>query len=139
MKIAVTAMDPDETAALALHFGQAPAFVVFDTSTRRYEGYENQRSSEGGHGGCHRLVDQIVRQQAEVLITGHAGPGAFAALEEAGIKVALSSAMTVAEAVLAFEQGRLAGMEEKDICQEHGQHHGHQHGTSQGHGHHGGR
>jgi predicted Fe-Mo cluster-binding NifX family protein len=50
------------------------------------------------------------------LVTAHCGPKAFRVLAEAGIKVFLSDAATVAEALEAYMSGKLVASEAADVA-----------------------
>jgi predicted Fe-Mo cluster-binding NifX family protein len=115
MKIAVTAKGSGLSAPVDERFGRAACFVLYDTGTKEVRTIDNAQSVNAAQGAGIQAAETIARQGAGCLLTGHCGPKAFRTLAAAGVKVYHGISGTVADAIAAFEQGRLAAASAADV------------------------
>jgi predicted Fe-Mo cluster-binding NifX family protein len=106
MRVVVSAEGADVAAAASGVFARCPTFLVVDTGTGKWQALPNPAREEAGGAGV-RACDFVIRQGAEVVLTGRLGPHAAGALRRAGIPVFRVAGGSVAEAVDAWEAGRL--------------------------------
>jgi predicted Fe-Mo cluster-binding NifX family protein len=100
------------TAAVAAHLGRAPFFTLVDTESGEVEVMAN--GPHGGHG-C-TPADSVAGAGVEAVVCHGAGKRAVATFVAAGIRVLLTSALRVDEAVAAARQGSLHALDEKEAC-----------------------
>ena len=115
MKITVSAKGEQLDSAVDPRFGRAAQFILYDTETASYETISNEQSLEAAQGAGIKAAETISRLGAQVLITGHCGPKAFRALSAAGVRICSGAGGTVAEAIAAFEVGRLVPASGADV------------------------
>ncbi len=105
MRVCVTATAAGLDAQVDPRFGRAQYFVFVDTDTMDCESVPNPNVNAYGGAGI-QSAQLVVDRGAEVVITGHVGPNASKALEEAKVKVLTGfQGMTVREAVERFKGG----------------------------------
>jgi predicted Fe-Mo cluster-binding NifX family protein len=107
MKVVVSARGTAAESEVDPRFGRASYFLLFDTENGSCEPVENVQALSAAHGAGIQAAETVCRQCAEVLITGHVGPKAFAVLSAAGLKVYRGDGRSVNEAIEAFRNGRL--------------------------------
>lgn len=115
MKIALTATSDRPDDALDPRFGRARRFLLLDTATGAWSAHDNTPNLNAAQGAGVQAAAAVARLGAEVVITGHVGPKAFRALHAAGIRVYLTEAGSVAEAVARFRQGILTEAAEANV------------------------
>jgi predicted Fe-Mo cluster-binding NifX family protein len=115
MKLAVTSSGDALESTVDQRFGRAAWIVVYDTASRQSTAVDNSRGMDAAQGAGIQAAEAVSRLGAECLITGHCGPKAFRALAAAGIKVYTGAGGTVAEAIAAFESGKLAQAAAADV------------------------
>ena len=115
MKIAITASGKTLDAPVDQRFGRAPVFILYDTKTRSSEAIDNSQNLNAAQGAGIQAAETISRLGAECLLTGHCGPKAFRTLSAAGVRVYNGASGTVAEAIAAFEAGKLAESSGADV------------------------
>lgn len=115
MMIAVTAKGEGLTAEVDPRFGRASCFILYDTETKTARTVDNGQSVNAAQGAGIQAAETVARQGAGCLITGHCGPKAFRTLSAAGIRVYIGADGTVADAIAAFEQGRLSQASSADV------------------------
>jgi predicted Fe-Mo cluster-binding NifX family protein len=108
MKIAVSTAGTTLSDALDPRFGRASGFIVYDLDSGSYEHLSNQQNLQAPQGAGIQTAQNVASAGAQAVITGHVGPKAYSALQAGGIRVYLTKAGTVEEAVQAFREGRLA-------------------------------
>ena len=107
MKVVLTATGREMTSALDPRFGRAKYFIVVDMESGEFAVHDNAQNLNAAQGAGIQAGETVARLQAEAVITGNVGPKAFRALNAAGIKIYLSAAATVAEALRKFKTGEL--------------------------------
>jgi predicted Fe-Mo cluster-binding NifX family protein len=106
MKSCVTAMGKDLDAPIDPRFGRCQHFLIVDTESMRFEAIENP--GIGARGGAGSQGAQLVLNKGvDVVLTGNVGPNAFAALQAAGIKIAIGASGTVRTALEDLKAGRV--------------------------------
>jgi predicted Fe-Mo cluster-binding NifX family protein len=111
--------DGDEglAATVAGHLGRAPFLTLVDVESGEVTVTAN---SPHGEGHCNPTAPLAGRGVSAVLCTG-VGRRAVAALEGAGIRVLVTDAQRVDEAVAAFRGGSVRALSVSEAC---GGHHG---------------
>ncbi|NLB69598.1 MAG: dinitrogenase iron-molybdenum cofactor biosynthesis protein [Lentisphaerae bacterium] len=115
MKIAFSTSGKDLNAPLDTRFGRAPGFLVFDTESREFTIVDNTQNLNAMQGAGVQSAQNVAAAGAEVLVSGHCGPKAFAVLSAAGVKVYTSQADTVGDALKLFEEGSLKESTSADV------------------------
>ena len=115
MKIAITAGGPTLDSPVDQHFGRASSFILFDTATRGHTAMDNAQALDSAQGAGVQAAEAVARAGAECLITGHCGPKAFRVLSAAGVRVCTGADGSVAQAIAAFESGRLTEARSADV------------------------
>jgi len=111
MRIAVSSQGADLDSKVDPRFGRAKYFVVYDTSDESVEVVENEQNLNAVQGAGVQSAQNVAKKNVDIVISGNLGPKAFHALSAAGIKTALWSEGTVAEAI------ELAKNEKLDLCE----------------------
>jgi len=115
MRIAVTAQGPGIEATVDPRFGRTRYFVLVDTQNDSVTNVDNTVNVEAAQGAGIQAGRKIVELGAEVVLTGHVGPKAFDTLRAGGVRVFSGVTGTVADAVAAFQAGRLPATEAPDV------------------------
>lgn len=115
MKIAVTAENPQPESPIDPRFGRAKFFVVYDDQNGLYDFWDNVQNLQAAQGAGIQSAANVVNNGCKVLISGHCGPKAFAALSKAGVDVYTVSGGTVSEAIDAYKSGKLKKNESADV------------------------
>jgi len=108
MKIAVTAKGTDMNAAVDPRFGRAAYILIVDTETQEIEVLDNADNVQAFKGAGIQAAASVCDKGADVLLTGFCGPNAYKTLSAAGVQVANDAAGTVAEAIKAYQDGKLS-------------------------------
>lgn len=121
MKICLPVEKPNGlNSMLHFHFGSAPYFLIYDTETMQLKEMDN-KDHVHMEGHCNPIL-QFSTNPIDVLITTNMGKRAITKFNESGVKVYSSETdTTVAQAVSAFESGKLKELSPDDAC---GYHHG---------------
>ena len=115
MKVAFTSSGESLDSALDSRFGRAPKFIVYDLDAKTFEVVDNELNMNAAQGAGIQSAENVARQGAAALVTGHCGPKAFRVLEAAGIKVYTSDAPTVADALMLYLEGKLTESTSADV------------------------
>lgn len=115
MKIVFTTSGNDLNAPLDSRFGRAALFLIYDLDTNTFEVIDNQKNLDAAQGAGIQSAETVARLGAKALVTGHCGPKAFRVLSAAGIKVYLTDAATVEEALECFRTGKLTMSPSGDV------------------------
>lgn len=107
-RIAISSQGPALDDELDPRFGRAAGFIVVDPETLDFVYIDNGASQARGQGAGIQAAESVAASGAEVVLTGYAGPKAFAALQAAGIKVGQNlNNMTVRQAIEAFRNQKV--------------------------------
>ena len=106
MKACISSSGDTLEAPVDERFGRCRYFLIVDTETAGFEAVSNVAMGAGRGAGI-QAAQTIANQGAEALVTGVVGPKAFAALQNAGIKIyeGASSNETVKETLEKFKNG----------------------------------
>ena len=115
MKVAFTTSGHDLGAAMDSRFGRASQFLVYDLEHDTFQAVDNQAGQQASQGAGIQAAETIARLGVGALVTGHCGPNAFRVLQAAGVAVYGTDAGTVADALAAYRDGRLARIEAPDV------------------------
>lgn len=115
MKIAVTAQGPGMDSPVDQRFGRAACFVLVDTDSGEHTVLDNATNLQAAQGAGVQAAQAVLDAGVEVVLTGHAGPKAFAALSAAGVAVCTGATGTVAEAVAKHQAGELTPADSADV------------------------
>jgi len=115
MKLAVTSSGPELSSPVDQRFGRARYLVVVDLPSGSAKAVDNTLARDAAEGAGIQAAQNVIDNQAEVLLTGHCGPKAFRALHAAGVDVYGVSGGTVAEAIDRFEEGGLSKLAGADV------------------------
>ncbi|MFO7611371.1 MAG: NifB/NifX family molybdenum-iron cluster-binding protein [Clostridia bacterium] len=100
-------------------FGRAPAFLVYDTETRKNLFVDNSAASSQGGAGI-KAAQLVLDQQTDAVITPQCGQNAADVLLAAGVKIYLSEGCSVGDNLKAHAKGLL-----KELSDIHAGYHGH--------------
>jgi predicted Fe-Mo cluster-binding NifX family protein len=115
VKVAITSSGAGLDSPVDPRFGRAAKLILVDTETGGVETVDNTQNLNAAQGAGIQAAQNVSRLGAEVLMTGHCGPKAFATLRAAGIKVITGVEGTVGEAVERFKRGELAPADSPDV------------------------
>lgn len=99
MRIAISSQGTDLSSMVDPRFGRAPYFIIFDTADDSFEVINNEQNVQASQGAGIQTTEHVARKNVDIVVSGNLGPKAFQALSAAGIKMALWSDGTVAQAI----------------------------------------
>ncbi|MEM3525866.1 MAG: NifB/NifX family molybdenum-iron cluster-binding protein [Candidatus Jordarchaeaceae archaeon] len=106
-----------EYSIISEHFGRAPYFAIVDVSENgeilSVEAKENTSEHFGGRGYPPEIIASF---NPDFMIVKGMGPRAISMFQEMGIKVVTCDAVSIAEAVKLFMQGKLGDVKP---CEDH--------------------
>ncbi len=108
MKVAISAQGQDLSALFHPGFGRAPGFVIYNLDTEEFTHLSNEHNLAGAKGVGARTAQDVVNSGVQAVVTGQAGPKAFAYLRGQKIEVYLTDREgSVQEIIKAFKAGEL--------------------------------
>ena len=107
MKIAVSSMTSSTNSSIDLRFGRAKVFMVFDDAANQWDSIDNVQNMNSNQGAGIQSAAAVVNAGCQIVITGHCGPKAFAALQKAGVSVFTIPGGSVGDAIDSFKNGNL--------------------------------
>ena len=99
------------------HFGSAPAFAVFDFSTKELTTVNNG-DLHHTHGACNPMK-ALSGERVSAIVVGGIGAGALTRLNQLGITVYRAVAPTVRENIALFERDSLPVLTLQQCCGGH--------------------
>ena len=87
MIILITSNSEGWDAQFDLRFGRAKGFSVYNEETKELTWHSNEENINAAHGAGIQAGQNAAEHNANVLITGHVGPKAFASLKAANVKI----------------------------------------------------
>ena len=111
MKIALATNGENLKAKIALHFGRANNFLVYDTETKSFEICSNPEVT----GGAKLPPDFLHHQEVAVVIAFSLGPMAFEKFKKFGIKTYKAIEGTISENIKLLEEAKLSPLNKEDI------------------------
>jgi len=115
MKIAVTSQGKELSSEIDPRFGRAKWLLLVDTQTGVSGAYDNTVNLNIVQGAGIQTGQNVANLGAEAVITGNVGPNAFKTLNAANIKVFLSKAKTIQEAIGLFKAGDLDEVKQANV------------------------
>jgi len=115
MKIAVTSQSEELSSGIDPRFGRAKWLLLMDTQTGLSEAHDNAVNLNLVQGAGIQTGQNLVNLGVEAVITGNIGPNAFKTLNAANVKVFLSKANTVQEAIGSFMAGELDEVKQANV------------------------
>lgn len=115
MKIVVTAQGAEMESPVDPRFGRAKYFVLVDTDTGQHQAHDNAQNLNAAQGAGIQAAQSVAQLGAEMVLTGHVGPKAFATLTTANIAIHTGATGTVKEAIEQFQAGRLEPAAKADV------------------------
>jgi predicted Fe-Mo cluster-binding NifX family protein len=106
MKLALSTQEKAMDGVLS-GFGRCRYFVIYDTDTQETEIMSNENNMTAGRGAGTRTAQDVVKTEAEAIITSQIGPKAISYLKGKDMPVYVSAAQTVEQAVQEYQQGKL--------------------------------
>ncbi|MCL4514381.1 MAG: NifB/NifX family molybdenum-iron cluster-binding protein [Firmicutes bacterium] len=115
MRLAITSTGPSLEDAVDEHFGRARYILIVDTKTGLVDPIDNHDNLNAAQGAGINAAQLVADRGAEWVLTGHAGPKAFAALQKAHIRVAAVGSGSGRSALDRFRRGELPAIAESDV------------------------
>lgn len=106
MKVAISALGQDLQAQVDPRFGRAQNFIIVDPETMEFEVISNT-GTNAMHGAGIQSGQLMSSKGVTAVITGNLGPNAYQTLTAAGIQLFQAGAVTVAQAIDAYNKGQL--------------------------------
>lgn len=104
--IAVSSEGPTLADLVDPRFGRAGGFVVVDSESMQATYLDNGASQVLAQGAGIQAAENLAKAGVQLLLTGHVGPKASAALKAAGVEVVQGvENMTVGEALARYRAG----------------------------------
>jgi len=110
MKIAFATDGNNLSDKVALHFGRAKNFLIYDTENKSFEIFENPEIE-----GKELPPDFLKSQNVEVVIAFSLGPRAFEKFKNYKIKVFKAIEGMILENIEKFKEGKLKAISKEDI------------------------
>ena len=110
MKIAVATNGNSLKDKVALHFGRAKNFLIYDTETKNFEVFENPEIK-----GKELPPDFLVRKNVNAVIAFSLGQRAVEKFKNYKIEIFKAIEGTIKDNLKNFEKGKLRKIKEKDI------------------------
>lgn len=115
MKVVVTSLGETLDSPVDQRFGRARYFIFYDSGTGEWSAADNKQNLSAAQGAGIQAGQKVVELGAEVVLTGHCGPKAFATLRAGGIAVYSGAAGTVKESINTFLKGELKCADGADV------------------------
>lgn len=115
MKLAITSVGEALDSSIDPRFGRTKFFIVIEPETGSATAVSNSVNLNAAQGAGIQAARTIANLGVKVLITGHVGPKAFAALKASGVAVYPVANGTVAEALAHFKTGVLNALQAADV------------------------
>ena len=106
MRVVVSSQGENLDAPASPVFGRCPTYVFVDSETMDFEAMPNPASTLGSGAGV-LAAKFVVKQGAEVVLTGNLGPNASDVLQAVGVPGYLTMERTIRQMVEAFKMGQL--------------------------------
>ena len=107
MKIAITTSGMNLEDQVDLRFGRAVGFIIYDLEKATYSYVDNKQNLNAMQGAGIQAAQNVVKQNADAIITGNCGPKAFSVLSSAGVKIFIGAEGTVKEAIEKYKNNEL--------------------------------
>ncbi len=98
-KIAICSTDTSPSSPVDERFGRCAFFIIWDPEAKEYSSLSNT-GTEADHGAGTGAVQSLINKNVGLVLSQRVGPKAFAALEQAGIKIFTGVTGKTAESAL---------------------------------------
>ncbi|MDP8208169.1 MAG: NifB/NifX family molybdenum-iron cluster-binding protein [Candidatus Electryonea clarkiae] len=115
MKVAISTAGDSLESNLDPRFGRCSYFLFVDQDSDEVKVVNNLENVELSGGAGIQSAELVVRNGADVIITGHCGPKAFSTLQAADIKIFPCQGMTAQQALEKFKQNELKPLNGPDV------------------------
>jgi predicted Fe-Mo cluster-binding NifX family protein len=115
MKIAITSADGTLEGMVDERFGRSRKLIIYDREEKNFTVIDNAVNMGAAQGAGIQSAQNVINSGAKAVVSGHLGPNAFRVLQAAGVEVYVASNMTAAQAIQAYEQGKLAKLAGPDV------------------------
>jgi len=119
MKVVLSASGDNLDAQLDPRFGRCQFFVIVDPDSMEFEAIANESANAMGGAGI-QAAQNVINQNAEVVLTGNIGPNAFQTLSAAGIRVITGASGKIKTVIEDFKNGKLKETEEPNVTSHFG-------------------
>ena len=106
MKIIISSQNNEIESLMDPRFGRCQYFCIYDTETKENNFVVNNAINMAGGAGI-QAANQIIKENAKVVITGNLGPNATEVLENANIKFYLVEIKKISEIINDYNNNKL--------------------------------
>ena len=106
MRIAIASEGRELTSRIDSRLGRAKYIIIYDTRNGDVKVLDNQEASQMTSGAGVNTAEAIVEMNVDYVVSQNFGPKALQVFKAAGVKAAVISEVTVAEAVDLVKLGR---------------------------------
>lgn len=111
MKIVIPVEENKMETRISQSFGRTPFFLIYDTDTKEQVFIENRAAQATGGAGI-KAAQLITDNKPEALLTPRCGQNAADVIKAANIKIYKTISDNLLENIVAFKEGKLAGLTE---------------------------
>ncbi|MDD4146647.1 MAG: NifB/NifX family molybdenum-iron cluster-binding protein [Clostridia bacterium] len=115
MTIAISTTGEDLDSLIDERFGRTRHFLLYDLEENTYHLIDNQQNLTSPQGAGIQAAQNIIKAEANAVITGNVGPKAFRTLNAGKIKIYLATGVTVREALEQYQKGLLAQAQDNNV------------------------
>ena len=116
MKIAITCMEDQINSTLDTRFGRTRHFFFIESDGKPGYFLPNKQNRQAVQGAGIQAAQTVMKENADILITGHCGPKAFKVLQQAGVRIFQSPSNTSLEdALKEFSENKLNELSIPDV------------------------
>lgn len=107
MKLAISSLNCGLDSKIDPRFGRTKFLIIYDVDTQEIECIDNSKNYNAAQGAGIKTAELVVQKDCGVVISGHLGPKAFNALNNANIKCYQKASGTIGEAISEYQTGTL--------------------------------
>ncbi len=107
MKIAISAKGESLNSETDQRFGRCEYYIILDSDTETIIKTAKNENIDASGGAGTKTAQNVIREGAEIVITGNIGPNAYNVLDSAKIKIFTGISGTVGESIRMFKAGQL--------------------------------
>ncbi len=117
MNVAVSAVSNDIKQQVNPVFGRCPGYVIAKIEGKELKEtkFVKNPGAETGMGAGIAAAQAVAGHSVQAVITGNVGPNAFAVLQQAGIKIYLTTGSSVEQALQQLAEGKLSEMPNSNV------------------------
>ena len=107
MKVLITSQGDTMESPIDPRLGRAQGFIVTDEQGNDFEYVDNAQNLNAASGAGIQAAQNIIKLEAEIVITGNCGPKAFSVLSTGNVRVYIGASGTIREALEQFNNKEL--------------------------------